>query len=290
MHKPINEGNQSIVYFSEKPTVSSNGLYVVFAGITHRSPDYYMFRTERSGIFWGGIYVLEYIKSGKGYIESEGKKYELRPGDFVFMNACRNFVYYSDRDDPYEKLWINFTGPFVNSLVSGLSLDRSLYICSYDGEKHISSMHRYLSKINEENRGYTLDKIAAELCNVFLSINSIERGKSKQIEDKKAATAEKIKDYIDSIVIPNLNLDELSRHFKLEKGYIIHRFTDKYGISPYKYINQKRIETAKNMLSDKNMKICEIASALGYNGSQHFSSSFKKAIGKTPSEFASGIK
>ena len=249
-----------------------------------------MYRTERSGIFWGGVYVFEYIRSGRGYIECEGVKYELKQGDFVFMNAKRNIVYYSDKDDPYEKIWLNFTGPFANAMVTGLSLDRSIYVCSYDGEKHLSSIHRYLTLINEENRDYTLDKIAAELCNAFLSINANERGKLKQPVDHKMGTAERIKNYIDSIVIPNLNLDDLSVQFNLEKGYIIHRFTSKYGISPYKYINQKRIEAAKNMLSERNMTISEISSALGYNGTQHFSSSFKKATGHTPSEYATLYK
>ena len=290
MGNKINEGNQDIVYFSEKPTLSSNGLYIVFAGVTHPSPDYYMFRTERSGIFWGGIYVLEYIRSGKGYIECEGIRHEVKRGDFIFMNACRNIVYYSDIDDPYEKIWMNFTGPFVSSVVSGLGLDQSVYVCSYEGDKPLTSIHRQLAKMNEENRDYTLDKIASELCNLFLVINSIERGKTKRTQEPLLSTAEKIKNYIDSMVIPNLNLDDLSKHFGLEKGYIIHRFTYKYGISPYKYINQKRIEAAKSMLSDKNMKIGEISSALGYNGTQHFSASFKKVTGKTPTEFIASFK
>ena len=290
MERKKNEGKQSIVYFSQRPTLSSNGLYVIFAGITHPSPEYYITRTERSGIFWGGVYVFEYILLGRGYIECEDERYEVKAGDFIFMNARRNIVYYSDSNEPYEKMWVNFTGPYVASLVSGLSLDKPFYIIAHDLYKEMSSIHRYLSRINSDNRDYYLDKIALEICGIFLTLNNIERRKEKKEITDKFSTADKIKDYIDSLVIPNINLDDISRIFSLDKGYIIHRFTHKYGISPYKYINQRRIEAAKIMLTENTMKISEISSALGYGGTQHFSSSFKNATGKTPKEFASKYK
>ena len=78
MNRKKNEGVQTIVYFSERPTLSSNGLYVIFAGIAHPSPEYYIIRTERSGIFWGGVYVFEYVLSGKGYIEFDGMQISSR--------------------------------------------------------------------------------------------------------------------------------------------------------------------------------------------------------------------
>jgi len=110
------------------------------------------------------------------------------------------------------------------------------------------------------------------------------------LKTEKTTTAERIKNYIDSLLLPNVNLDDLSLRFQLDKGYIVHRFTGKYGISPYKYINSRKIEAAKKMLSDKNMKITEISDALGYSCTQHFSSSFKKATGKTPKEYMEGFK
>ena len=285
MEKNINEGSQNIVYFSNKPTLSSNGLYIVLAGETYPSSDYHMFRTERSGIFWGGIYVFEYIISGKGYIECDGVRYNVEKGDFVFMNAKRNIEYYADENDPYQKIWINFTGPFAQGITDGLSLDRSVYILKLDAQRQLLSIHAALSKMTQENKDYTLDKIALEFCSLFLKLNNSCKKESNDADFVKLSTAEKIKQYIDSMVIPNINLDDLSRDFSLEKGYIIHRFTHKYGISPYKYINQKKIDCAKVMLFEKKMKISEIANALGYSGTQHFSSSFKNAVGETPREY-----
>jgi AraC-like DNA-binding protein len=187
-------------------------------------------------------------------------------------------------------MWVNFTGPYVASLVNGLSLDKPFYIVSHDMYREMSTIHRYLSRITADNKDYSFDKIALEICGLFLKVNSIEKGKERQVTSAKLGTAERIKDYIDSLVIPNVNLDDISRVFSLEKGYIIHRFNDKFGISPYKYINQRRIDAAKVMLAENSMKISEISNALGYNGTQHFSSSFKNATGMTPSEFASEYK
>ncbi len=282
-------GNQTIVYASNSPLLNTNGLFVTLAGITHPSPEYYIPRTERSGIFWGGIYVFEYVLSGKGYIEYEGRVHEVGKGDFIFINALTNIVYYSDKEDPYEKIWVNFTGQYISSLVKGLSLNAPFYIMPHDMNKEMSNIHRYLSKINVENRDYSMDKIAHELCGMFLALNRYEKKKEQTIS-QKTTTAQKIKDYIDRLAVPNVNLDDLASAFLLEKGYIIHRFTAKYGISPYKYINQRKIEAARGLLAENEMKISEIASLLGYSGTQHFSSAFKKSTGKTPTEFSAEYK
>ena len=286
MAKGVNEGNKTYVYFSPTPTVSDNGLYVVLAGRTFPSPDYYMYREERTGIFWGGMYVFEYIISGKGHIHTYGEEIEVGAGDFVFMNAKKNIEYWADKNDPYEKIWINFTGPFVEGIVKSLSLDQPVLVLKYNAEENILKLHKTLASVNDENRSSRLDTVAADICSIFLKINYLRRHRERYGENIKTSTAEKIRNYIDSLVIPKVDLDDISVKFGLDKGYIVHRFTKKYGISPYKYITAKKIECAKIMLREKSMTISEISSSLGYSGTQHFSSSFKKATGKTPTEYA----
>ena len=50
-----------------------------------------------------------------------------------------------------------------------------------------------------------------------------------------------------------------------------------------------RIELAKQLLADPAMRIHDIAEEVGYNDVAHFSKSFKRIAGKTPSEYRSGL-
>ena len=56
------------------------------------------------------------------------------------------------------------------------------------------------------------------------------------------------------------------------------------GISPRLYINQKKIECAKKLLSE-GFSITEVAMHLNFVSSSYFSSVFKKYTNCTPSEY-----
>lgn len=287
LSKLIDEGKQDVLYFSKNPTLCHNGLYIIMSGKSYPSPSYRMFRDDMSGKAWGGVYVFEYILSGRGYIECDGEKHIVSEGDFVFMNARRHIEYYSDPDDPYSKVWLNFSGPFAKGMVDALSLKNSVYILKYDAFGNINKIQNLLMNINEQNKYSSFDEVAHTVCSMFLKLNCFLQQNQFKDEKNRMCTAQRIKAYIDSVAVPSMNLDNISLHFGLDKGYIVHRFKSKYGISPYKYINIRKIESAKIMLSEKNMKIGDVSNVLGYSCTQHFSSSFKKMVGKTPKEYIS---
>ena len=53
----------------------------------------------------------------------------------------------------------------------------------------------------------------------------------------------------------------------------------------YEYFQQKRFETSKRMLSDKNNTTALVADKLGFSNVQYFSSLFKKITGVAPNEY-----
>ncbi len=59
------------------------------------------------------------------------------------------------------------------------------------------------------------------------------------------------------------------------------------GKSAQEYVQQKIMNTAKEMLADPKKSISEIAYALGYQYPQYFSRAFKKVTGCTPNEYRS---
>ena len=278
-----NEGNQKVVYLSRIIERTSNGLYMIMAGITYPSSDYYITRDERSGIFWGGVYVFEYIRSGCGYIEADGEVFKVEQGDFIFMNAKRKITYYSDPNDPYEKIWVNFTGPLTAGIVNGLSLNKSVYVFKFDAEQTIKEMHSLLSGLNEVNREEAFDRLASHILKMLLIVNSNSLQKANIGDD--LSTAERVKAYIDSLALPNITLDDIAAEFGLSKNYLIHSFKRRFALPPHQYLLKYKNECAKNMLLEKHMSIKEISLALGFSSTQHFSKSFKQITGISPGRY-----
>lgn len=57
------------------------------------------------------------------------------------------------------------------------------------------------------------------------------------------------------------------------------------GGSPMEYLLRLRLERAKTLLRETDMKIIDIAFECGFGSSQYFANSFKHATGSTPSEY-----
>jgi AraC-like DNA-binding protein len=61
------------------------------------------------------------------------------------------------------------------------------------------------------------------------------------------------------------------------------RFTTLVGVSPAKYVAQRRMQTAREWLSADRTTIAEAATRLGYDSQAAFSRAFKRFMGEPPS-------
>ncbi len=64
------------------------------------------------------------------------------------------------------------------------------------------------------------------------------------------------------------------------------RFTAATGGSPMRYVREKRMEYAKQLLQDGHISVGEISERCGYANIYYFSNAFKKRVGMSPSAYA----
>jgi two-component system response regulator YesN len=98
--------------------------------------------------------------------------------------------------------------------------------------------------------------------------------KAKRIIDEKYGEAITLQSVADELCIHPVSL---SKVFKKEMGQ---NFLD--------YLTEVRIEKAKDLLRNSNLKIYEIAEKIGYQEIQYFGKLFKKRMNMTPKEFRYG--
>nr|MBQ8245275.1 helix-turn-helix transcriptional regulator [Oscillospiraceae bacterium] len=94
-------------------------------------------------------------------------------------------------------------------------------------------------------------------------------------------------DYLEShYTDPNLSNDELAAVSGISTVYFRKLFMKRYGISPMRYVRQKRIEKAKNLLeSQYYTSISDVAEASGFSCLYYFSKAFKLETSHSPSEY-----
>lgn len=96
--------------------------------------------------------------------------------------------------------------------------------------------------------------------------------------------------YIINHVDERLSLEEVSGGVFLNKSYISHIFKKVSGVSLVNFITEVKMDRAKILLMDPEIKIYEIASVIGYNNPEYFSRVFKSVTGITPNRYRSMIK
>lgn len=94
-------------------------------------------------------------------------------------------------------------------------------------------------------------------------------------------------DYIEKHFNEDINLDTLADQIFFSKHYLSHMFKEEIGVSPIKYLTQKRIEESKRLLRETDLSVSKIAETVGYTDSIYFSQFFKKQTGYSPNEYRS---
>ncbi|MBO9608457.1 MAG: helix-turn-helix domain-containing protein [Paenibacillaceae bacterium] len=92
-------------------------------------------------------------------------------------------------------------------------------------------------------------------------------------------------DFIGQHYKRDLSLDEIAASVFLSPRYLSAIFKHDTGLTVFDYITKLRMETATHYLVSTQMKIQDIAAAVGYNTVQSFLRFFKMNFGMTPLEF-----
>jgi AraC-like DNA-binding protein len=88
----------------------------------------------------------------------------------------------------------------------------------------------------------------------------------------------------------NLSMEELARLCHLSLSSFKRKFNDTFLVSPKKYINQKKIEKAANLLKQENLRISDVAYEVGFDSLATFNRNFNAFFDKSPSEFRLHLK
>lgn len=92
----------------------------------------------------------------------------------------------------------------------------------------------------------------------------------------------KISYYVLENYSSDIRIKDIASYVNYSEFYISHLFSQYYHTTLFNYINNIRINKAKELLINTDFSISKIAMLVGYSSSNYFSTMFKKTTGKTP--------
>ena len=88
----------------------------------------------------------------------------------------------------------------------------------------------------------------------------------------------------------DLSLNDIAGEFHLSAGYVGILFKKSSGENFKDYFNQYKIEKAKEILQQEEVKIKDLAERVGCNSTSSFIRIFKKYAGVSPGQYAEGVR
>lgn len=267
-------------YYPQKNSLPL-ALKLIYTGCVKDDPKW--FNTPHEHDFCEILYVA----GGSGSAEIGGKQYTLKTGDLIVINAG---VIHAERSDPDNTLQLIFVG--VDQIkIEGLPENHIIAAGRTPiirPGKFRNKLETYFSDLIAETTSqveYYSEIVQGLVTALVVMILRINHAYQSDDSAKMSDECEKIKAYIDTHYKSNLTLESLSETAYISKHHLAHIFKNQTGVSPIRYMIERRIDQAKSLLTQTDIPIHEIAEMVGYPDNVYFSQIFKKITGVSPSAY-----
>lgn len=106
-----------------------------------------------------------------------------------------------------------------------------------------------------------------------------------QRENAEPPMITRAKTYVQEHQAEDLSLTQVARAVNTSTFYFCKTFKKVTGLNFTDYVSRVRIEKAKNLLLNPNLRISEIAFEVGFQSLTHFNRVFRKIVGKSPTQY-----
>ena len=244
------------------------------------------------------FYEIYYLISGDVTYTIDSRICRVMPGDILIIAPKElHQVYIRSEVSVYERfvLWVD--AGLMEVLSTGRtnllqSLDpknpgavRQLRLQNKEQKQILSLLESLLLEFHQDAYGADL-QCRSILTQFLVHINRLAAQEGDYYEAFSSASlfVSQVIDYINHHYSENLSLDHLAEQFFVSKFHLSHEFHRQVGTSLYRYIQKKRLQVARELLS-QGVKPNQICVDCGFGDYTGFFRAFKAEYGQSPKYF-----
>ena len=245
---------------------------------------------------------VKYVASGQETYYINGKKYQVKEGDYIIGNDFTKAAVHINQSEPVQGLCIDISAGIISEVasfhevteqdLSEFLLSEQFFVNRYNvknttlGYSLIEINDKikkgnFVHSLHNEELFYSLaESVIMDQRFVFNQLSKLNFKKHETNQELLRALL-KAKEVMDTTLFDAIRLDDLALTSGLSKYHFIRLFKSVFGISPYQYVKHRKLDFARTELI-KGAKVIDIALQLGYPDSPSFSKAFKQVFGTNP--------
>ncbi|GLC31557.1 AraC family transcriptional regulator [Clostridium omnivorum] len=241
--------------------------------------------------------------SGKVTYLVEGKSYNLKPWDILFVSSNQVHKAIIASEEVYERIIIWVNPQFIekhnrsdcNLLTCfELTLLQKFNMLRLTKEplnqlKHTLNQLEVACKSNEFGSQILKNSLFLQL---LVHLNRLMLRSSDWVIKDQIYYDKNIEDilsYINENIRENMSVDSIADKFYINRHYLMHKFKKETGYTIHNYIVQKKIALASSLII-QGVSIMEVCETCGFNDYSSFVRAYKKQYGLPPKKHFSLLK
>ena len=121
---------------------------------------------------------------------------------------------------------------------------------------------------------------------VLAALDRLEAPPSRPLRGGLTPTAmRRVREHVEAHLGDSIDLAALAGVAGLSMFHFAREFKQTTGLTPHRYLLEKRVERARELLARTDLTLAEIAFAVGFADQSHFARRFRQMVGTTPGEF-----
>lgn len=230
-------------------------------------------------------YVIGYIEGGRRFLSCKNVEYNLDKGDIVLFNPGDNHTCMQIDDRALDYRGINVPKSAMLDLVEEVTGERveikfnKSVIFDQELACYLREIHEMIMSCSNE-----FEKEENLLIIISLLVDKYSEPFNKgalEYTVKSGEEIEKVCKFLNEHYTERICLEQICKCSGLSKSTLLRGFTKLKGVTPYRYLENIRINKAKQLL-ERGVSLVEAANQTGFCDQSHFTNYFNRFIGVSP--------
>jgi AraC family transcriptional regulator len=164
------------------------------------------------------------------------------------------------------------------------SLDLRSCVRDHAVSEILNLLFAELERGDAQTRLY-VDSLAHALAVRFLFLGEKGYARSYGPATLNPRAMSRVEELIESHLGADLTLQELATAAGYSRSHFLRSFRATTGVTPHRYLLNRRIEHARRLLAEGDTDIAEVAYRCGFSSQAHLTTAFRRQYGLTPAEY-----